>query len=178
MAESEKTLLQLSLTVPVGLAEKVVAHLAELCPEGFEEHDEDGGANTRFVLYGEGPRADALQAQVNELAEALRSGQGAGTPITLGAARIENKNWREAWKVHFQIQHIDRFVIQPSWLEYTPQAGERVIHLDPGGAFGTGLHASTRLCLRALSALDNAGFVPAQTLDFGCGTGILGFGAP
>ncbi|MFH2007453.1 MAG: 50S ribosomal protein L11 methyltransferase [bacterium] len=170
------TLLQLTLTVPMALADDVAGRLAELCPEGFEEREAPGEAVTRYVVYGVDGKEEALRLQIDALARELGRGPG-GALVTVESDSLANENWREAWKVHFQLQHVDRFVIQPSWLTYEPRPGEHVIHLDPGSAFGTGLHESTRLCLRALAALQAEGFTPARVLDFGCGTGILALGA-
>ena len=84
-------------------------------------------------------------------------------------------NWEEEWKRFYEIQHVgEHFVIRPSWLEYAAQPDELVIDLDPGAAFGTGQHETTRLCLAALERwqADNG-----SVLDLGCGSGILAIGA-
>jgi ribosomal protein L11 methyltransferase len=84
-------------------------------------------------------------------------------------------DWAEAWKTQYRVLHIgQRLVVRPSWLSYTPQPGEVVLTLDPGMAFGTGLHASTRLCLAALERY----LRPGDTLlDVGTGSGILAIAA-
>jgi ribosomal protein L11 methyltransferase len=178
------TLLQLTLEVPTDLADDLTVALGDLSPEGFEQDDGDlqhaPGASApppgrvRFTLYGPGEEGERLRAGLTALVASL--GENASR-VSLAVEARPNQNWREVWKVHFQIQHIDRFVIRPSWLDYAPAAGEHVIHLDPGSAFGTGLHESTRLCLRALAALADAGERPATVVDFGCGTGILALAA-
>lgn len=81
------------------------------------------------------------------------------------------EDWANAWKEHFYTHRIgERTVIRPVWREYTPRPGDMVIDLDPGMAFGTGLHPSTELCLIALEARMRPGF---RVLDVGCGSGIL-----
>lgn len=83
---------------------------------------------------------------------------------------LEEKNWAESWREHFHVLRIGRFAIRPSWREYAPQEGDLVITLDPGMAFGTGLHPSTALCLRALEDAVEPGM---SVLDMGTGSGIL-----
>lgn len=175
MTESD-TLLKLELTVPADAVDAALFTLVDLCPEGFEEHDEPGNPPAvRFVAYGEPDRAAALRDALEGLAKELRTVHG--PVVRLVCTEIPQENWREAWKVHFTLQRVDRFVIRPSWIDYEPSSSELLIHLDPGSAFGTGLHETTRLCLRALLALKSEGRTPGTVLDFGCGTGILGIGA-
>jgi ribosomal protein L11 methyltransferase len=86
--------------------------------------------------------------------------------------------WRDAWKRYFKVSHLTRqFVVVPSWETYDAKPGEVVIDLDPGMAFGTGTHASTRLVLEQLQVLADAGTLPARILDVGCGSGILAIAA-
>ncbi|MPZ49670.1 MAG: 50S ribosomal protein L11 methyltransferase [Dehalococcoidia bacterium] len=84
---------------------------------------------------------------------------------------MQEEDWAEAWKEHYEIEHIGRVVIRPAWLEYKDrQPDDVVISIDPGMAFGTGQHATTRMCLQALQELIKPGdFV----LDLGTGSGIL-----
>ncbi len=95
---------------------------------------------------------------------------------------LAEEDWAEAWKKHYTILHIGKaLVIKPSWLEYAPQPNEVVIELDPGMAFGTGLHPTTRLCMVALeeyaASLAKARSVePSQgfrMIDVGAGSGVL-----
>ncbi|HEX6290475.1 MAG TPA: 50S ribosomal protein L11 methyltransferase [Herpetosiphonaceae bacterium] len=89
--------------------------------------------------------------------------------------RLEEEDWANAWKAHYPIRRIgERFVIVPSWLEYTAQPGDLVLNLDPGMAFGTGLHPTTQLCLQLLERYVRP---DARTLDLGCGSGILAIAA-
>jgi ribosomal protein L11 methyltransferase len=117
------------------------------------------------------PAATAELVLGEARAAAARLGAGAGA-VRLEAA-VPEAEWREAWKRHFGVTRITpRIVIVPSWERYTAAAGEIVIGLDPGRAFGTGAHASTRLCLCELDTLASQRTV-AQVLDCGTGSGIL-----
>ena len=88
---------------------------------------------------------------------------------------LEEEDWANAWKQHYTIQRIgQRTVIVPSWLEYEPLPGDLVLRLDPGMAFGTGLHPTTQLCVGFLEQHVQPG---SQMLDLGCGSGILAIAA-
>jgi ribosomal protein L11 methyltransferase len=86
--------------------------------------------------------------------------------------------WRDAWKKYFHVSRLTRqIVVVPSWETYADQPGDVRIDLDPGMAFGTGTHASTRLVLEEMQALADAGVAPEAILDVGCGSGILSIAA-
>lgn len=88
---------------------------------------------------------------------------------------VEEDDWAHAWKDHFFVHRIGRdFVICPTWREYEASLTDRIIILDPGMAFGTGLHPTTRLCLGALEDAVKPG---ARVADVGTGSGILAIGA-
>jgi ribosomal protein L11 methyltransferase len=89
----------------------------------------------------------------------------------LRVQQLEEQDWADAWKQHYTIQRIgERAVVVPSWLEYDPQPGDLVLRLDPGMAFGTGLHPTTQLCVALLERYVRPG---CRALDLGCGSGIL-----
>lgn len=92
---------------------------------------------------------------------------------------VHEEDWADAWKQHFPVMRVGRrFVIRPTWRDYESRAGDVVIALDPGMAFGTGLHPTTRLCLVGLERWAEAGLVEgAGVLDVGSGSGILSVGA-
>jgi len=102
--------------------------------------------------------------------EGLRIGPG-----TISVRPVAAQSWGELWKEQFEIQHIaPGLVIAPSWEDYQPQGGECVVVLESGAAFGTGSHATTRLCLRGLVEYIRPG---DRVADVGCGTGILAISA-
>jgi ribosomal protein L11 methyltransferase len=95
----------------------------------------------------------------------------------VGALRVravEDRDWIEAWKVGYEPQRIGRLVITPSWVEPPTDAGAVLLRLDPGMAFGTGLHPTTRACLLMLQEVEP---LPDHVLDVGSGSGILGIAA-
>jgi ribosomal protein L11 methyltransferase len=87
------------------------------------------------------------------------------------ARRVQEEDWASSWKEHFQVERIGRrLVIRPRWRSYEAQPDDIVIDLDPGMAFGTGQHPTTRMCLVALEERLRDG---GRLLDLGTGSGIL-----
>ena len=90
---------------------------------------------------------------------------------------IRDPDWGETWKKYFKPLRVSRnLVIKPTWEHFTPNGTDIVVEIDPGMAFGTGQHASTRMCLEAIEAIhvENRTFARWHVLDVGTGTGILG----
>ena len=87
---------------------------------------------------------------------------------------LEDTDWEKAWKSHFSLLRVGRrLVVKPTWIDYTPLDHEEVIDLDPGLAFGTGHHPSTRMCLELLQEYTGT----SRVLDLGMGSGILSIAA-
>ena len=83
----------------------------------------------------------------------------------------ENQDWSRKWKEKWNITRVsDRIVVVPDWIDYEPQEEEIIIRLEPGCAFGTGTHATTQLCMRAI---ENYMPINAKVADIGMGSGIL-----
>lgn len=82
---------------------------------------------------------------------------------------VDDTDWMDRWKEHFKPFYIDDILITPTWIEQNEDA-KYMLKIDPGSAFGTGLHETTRLCLRALRKYLESDF---EVLDIGCGSGIL-----
>ena len=88
---------------------------------------------------------------------------------------VHEEDWANAWKDYYHITHIgQRLAIRPSWREYIPMNNEVVLELDPGMAFGTGLHPTTRMCLEQIEQRTRPGVC---VLDVGTGSGILALAA-
>ncbi len=102
----------------------------------------------------------------------LRSIKAAYSDVETGF--VEDSDWENNWRQYYQpIEIGDKLVVVPEWLE-TPDDGRIPLRLDPGLIFGTGSHATTRMCLAALEHYAAPG---KRVLDLGCGSGILGIGA-
>ncbi len=93
-------------------------------------------------------------------------------PVTELRERVlDEREWQDAWKEHFHALRVgERIVVAPSWREYEAKPSDIVVRLDPGMAFGTGHHPTTRNCLALLETLVRPGM---RVLDVGCGSGIL-----
>ena len=122
--------------------------------------------------------ADAAAREVDAALDHLRA--FALRPIgELRTRLVDEADWAEAWKAHFPVLRIGRrIVVRPTWRRHRAAPGEVIVALDPGMAFGTGLHPTTRLCLLGLEALAETGaVVGARAVDVGSGSGILSIAA-
>jgi ribosomal protein L11 methyltransferase len=121
------------------------------------------------------PTDDELWAKKTAIQEALWH-LGQICPLPEPSFRsVAEEDWTEAWKKRLKVLRIGaHIVIQPSWLDYRPEPQDVVIRLDPGMAFGTGLHPTTQLCLCALEDYLQPGM---DVLDLGTGSGILAIAA-
>jgi ribosomal protein L11 methyltransferase len=135
------------------------------------------------IVRGYVPARDpaAAEAAAADVAEALGHLQAFGLR-TIGELRtriVHEEDWADAWKAYFPVMRIGRrIVIRPTWRRHRRQPDDVVLALDPGMAFGTGLHPTTRLCLGALEPLADRGVLGgARVLDVGCGSGILAVAA-
>jgi ribosomal protein L11 methyltransferase len=129
--------------------------------------------DSRFDVFFDTPEEAAkLEAVLRE-----QLTQFATNSWNIELTAIENKNWQESWKDYFHVERVsERIVTKPSWEDYSPEAGDCVIEIDPGMSFGTGQHATTRGCLRFLDSLSRES-EPGGFLDLGCGSGILSIAA-
>ena len=117
---------------------------------------------------------EELEGKLQNLSERLASLAQHGIDKGAGAVSwkaVADEDWAETWKEFFHTEKIGaRTVIKPTWEEYEAKAGEIVVELDPGAAFGTGQHATTSLCIRALEDLVQPGMT---VFDVGTGSGVL-----
>jgi ribosomal protein L11 methyltransferase len=184
---------ELSVEADVEAVEAVSEILGRVAPAGttvepaFELVDE--GLSARLdpgrpsIVRAYLPAADpaAVERATADVGAALGHLQAFGLrPIgELTVRTVQEADWAEAWKAHFPVLRIGRrLVIRPRWRRHRHAPNDVVIALDPGMAFGTGLHPTTRLCLARLEAIADRGLVTdARVLDVGCGSGILSIAA-
>jgi ribosomal protein L11 methyltransferase len=211
------TWLELSVAADHEAVEAVSEILTRAAPGGtsvepaFELVDEGLAARVDLarpaLVRAHLPLLDAAVARAATLqaTQALGHLQAFGLrPIgDLQARLVHEADWANAWKAHFPVMRVGRrIVIRPSWRRHRRRPGDVVLALDPGMAFGTGLHPTTRLCLAALEALADDGRLTAvgidvvggfgpradaglgpdgrratRVLDVGCGSGILAIAA-
>lgn len=132
--------------------------------------EDDGCAYLTFYLDEEVDKHEMLLKVRQELEE-MRSYLNVGD-CTIEESKTEDVDWVNNWKQHFHQFYIDDILVIPSWENVEAKDSDKmVIHIDPGTAFGTGMHETTQLCIRQLKK-----YVTEDTeiLDVGCGSGILG----
>ena len=131
--------------------------------------DDDGIAYLNFYLDVDENKEKVLadvRAALAEMQEFLNLGE-----CTITESETEDKDWINNWKQYFKQFYVDDILIIPSWEEVKPEDRDKmIIHIDPGTAFGTGMHETTQLCIRQLKK-----YVTKDTelLDVGTGSGIL-----
>ena len=190
--------LEFTLLVPAADVESAAEVLRRHCPGGVSIEEP--------ILSADGEEGYALdpgrpvtvraylprQGDVTRRRRALRRELAVlGLASALRTRWRREEEWAEAWKRFFDVERVGRrLVVCPIWIDYAPRAEEVVIRLDPGMAFGTGQHPTTRLCLEALESRLRPGQevpgrartgprlgAPAWVLDLGTGSGILAIAA-
>lgn len=107
--------------------------------------------------------------------EDMKAAYPAYGTLLLDTRSIPDEDWAEIWKRYYKpLRAGEHFIIKPSWEPYEPLPGDRVIHLDPGMAFGSGYHETTSMCLALLEKTVAPGM---RVIDVGTGSGILAIGA-
>lgn len=132
--------------------------------------DDDGVAYISFYLEPEMDQQEMLRRVYEGLEEIKSWGMDIGEG-TIAASETEDKDWINNWKQYFHQFYVDDILIKPSWEEVKPEDRDKLlIQIDPGTAFGTGMHETTQLCIRQLRK-----FLTGETelLDVGTGSGIL-----
>lgn len=131
--------------------------------------DDDGIAYLNFYLEPDDDKEKILR-DVRKALDELREFMDIGE-CTISESETEDKDWINNWKTYFKQFYVDDILIIPSWEEVKEEDRDKmIIHIDPGTAFGTGMHETTQLCIRQLKK-----YVTPETelLDVGTGSGIL-----
>lgn len=135
----------------------------DLLDEKLLEADKSIVTVSVFVAFSSNPKEEEhyLRVRLNDLK----------IPATVTVTSLNEEDWADSWKQYYKpIKTGNRLVIVPVWEKYEPKDGEIVVLMDPGMAFGTGTHETTRLCSQLLEKYIKPG---EKMLDVGCGSGIL-----
>jgi ribosomal protein L11 methyltransferase len=155
-------MIRLAIRAPAAAAERVLAALLELAPTGVEEVDGEGFVE--YAVYGAPGELPALPTGEARIAD---------VPVQVHGEEVP-EDWAERWRrFHGPVLVGGRLLVRPPWEQAALRPGVHEVIVDPGQAFGTGAHATTRLCLELLLGLEPAG----SLADLGCGSGILAIAA-
>jgi len=175
-----KSWLRLRITVNSELAD-LVADLVCRQTGGVEQLPDKDGDKTREQIIAYLNNNHSGQEVLRKLEDDLADLPGASgsSEMLIETEIVPDEDWNKTWKERFQPFAITpRLVIKPSWEAYQPGPSEKIIELDPGMAFGTGHHASTKLALAFIEDLFHSNVAaPVTVLDVGTGTGILAMAA-
>ena len=159
-------MIRLAVRCPAERAQGVLAELLEMAPSGVEQVDGPDGLEgvVEYAVYG-------ARGELPELG-GLNAVAGAGR-VEVHADEVPD-DWTERWKrFYFPVLIGGRLYVRPPWEEPAQRGGVEEVVIDPGGAFGTGTHPTTRMCLELLLKADGRG----SFCDLGCGSGVLAIAA-
>lgn len=142
----------------------------------IEEDAKRSGGDVVITLYfGDDEEGEYELKRACGVIDSLREGNETGDIIYEASVTPDDSEWLYKWQEFFKTTKVgERIVIKPSWEDYTPKAGELVIEMDPGMAFGSGQHETTSMCIKALEKHVKPG---SKVLDVGTGTGVLAIAA-
>ncbi len=172
---------EITAQTPPGLVEEVSALMLGVAPGGITvEHAIDIlGPEMGFRVKGDEPVLIRAYLPASELGAVLvadlRTAMEPYPAVQLTAKPIYEQDWSVSWREFFGVVETGgRIVVVPTWIEHEAKPGQIPVRLDPGQAFGTGHHETTRLCLAALDGLARPGIT---MLDVGTGSGVLSIAA-
>ncbi len=164
----------MEVSCPEVLAEETAMEVAEAFGIGVEM------VSSGFCFYLDGDEAQGRwEPRLTRLIEDVRSRCSSPGEVVYDTSLVVDEGWADRWKEHFKPLRVgSRFVICPTWESVEAGPRDLVILMDPGRAFGTGHHETTRLCLEQLESIVHNGMddMPGSLLDVGTGSGILAIG--
>lgn len=192
MAEKETVKwLKIEISAPPELMDALGNFLTEAGAQGvFQESAAPQQTNGDFpelpiegslkVYFPQDSRSEKRVASLQKYIESLHDIFPDFEKPSFTTETISDPDWGEQWKKYFvPIRVSKNIIIKPTWERYAPSSRDIVIEIDPGMAFGTGQHASTRMCIEAIEdiIMNDRSITEWKVLDVGCGTGILGITA-
>jgi ribosomal protein L11 methyltransferase len=168
--------LAISLLVPKGFEDPISNFLVEQGAKGLEEIDEELDWTRLKTYFPQDGSEKRVLRSLRRYLDSLRIIHPEMSGIRVETTSVPNQDWGQNWKRFFKpLQVTSKFVVKPPWSSPRPKRGQFSIEITPGMAFGTGTHATTKLCLRALErTLKRKG---VSVLDVGTGSGILSIAA-
>ncbi|MDD5168499.1 MAG: 50S ribosomal protein L11 methyltransferase [Syntrophales bacterium] len=190
MTQQKDKWVEIGITVPEDLSDAISNFVTEIGAQGVyeeslepQEVQDFAQSPTDHVVKAYLPqdmRLDSRLASLDAYITSLAALFPEYPKVTYSTLIVNDADWAEGWKKYFKpIRVTKNIIIKPTWERYAPAGRDIVIDVDPGMAFGTGQHASTRMCLEALEGIllhEKAGKA-SHVLDVGSGTGILGIAA-
>jgi ribosomal protein L11 methyltransferase len=172
----EKSWIELRVEVDDSLTEPVVDYLVEEGSPGVIQEEIRGKRQRILAYFPNDPSGKFRGARLRSYFRSLC--RRSHSLCSVQSRVIRDQRWAESWKVNFRpVRVTPHLVIHPPWEPYSPKPGEWTIEIDPGMAFGTGSHPSTRICLKLLEEILPSFKGKAAVLDVGTGSGILAIAA-
>ncbi len=166
----------LTYFVKIALPDSLLAQFEDACDAagvaGVSSWGLLGDDRVDIAVYCDGGKsAEAVALLINDVLADIGAPEG----LLCSVEAVPTEDWQNAWKKHFKAARVsDRVVVRPSWEEWCGSSECLEVVIDPGMTFGTGLHPTTRACIRFLDKCDGSG---KSFLDAGCGSGILSVAA-
>ena len=169
--KNEEIWYALDIAIEPAAREAVEYALMEAGALGTEYHDEAAAEVSITASFPKSPDLERVRAELLDALRIYDLPSSAAGEMELRV--VENQDWLGEWKKNWQPVEVGRFIVAPPWSEIKPVRDRIVIRIEPGMAFGTGTHESTRLCLKAITRFFKGG----SFLDVGTGSGILAIAA-
>ena len=170
---------KITITVPSNNADTIANFMATLSTNGIEQISRPSNTDEpdleEIIGYFSDEQIPTQPiSKIHAFLQSFNQQKSLPTQARLVQESLLEEDWNRRWKEHFKpFKLTNRLIIKPSWEEYIKQPNEIVLEMDPGMAFGTGLHASTKLALLLIEE-SYSSKIPKTVLDVGTGTGILG----